>query len=81
MIIRTKIQKTHPLYITCNNPQSAYALHTINNAHEYGPIETTMVLLHSAHNSKWMNNLENYYVQFFHQCMIITEKKKSSIRI
>jgi len=52
MIIRTKIQKTHPLYITSNNPQSAYALHTLNNAHEHGPTETTMALLRTARNSK-----------------------------
>jgi len=27
-----------------NNPQSAYALHTLNNQHKYGPIEKTMTL-------------------------------------
>ena len=25
-----------------NNPQSAYAVHILNNRHEYGPIENTM---------------------------------------
>lgn len=84
MIIRTNIQKTHSSYVTSNNPQLAYALHTLNNANEYWPIETTMALLHTARKSKWMNNLENYYIQSFHQCVIITEqneKEKSPIRI
>ena len=42
-----------------------------------------MALLHFAHKCKWMNTLENYYFQFFHQHMIITEqnKKKSPIQI
>jgi hypothetical protein len=35
----------HARYIKGNNPQSAYALHILNNQHEYGPIEETMTLL------------------------------------
>ena len=31
--------------VASNNPQSAYALHILNNQHEYGPIEKTMTLL------------------------------------
>jgi len=59
--------KEHIHYITTNNPQSTYALHILYNAHEYGPVEITTTLLHSTHNRKWMNTLENYYIQFFHQ--------------
>ena len=33
--------KEHIRYIKNNNPQSAYALHILNNQHEYGPIEKT----------------------------------------
>jgi len=36
--------KEHTRYIKNNNPQSAYALHFLNNQHEYGPIEQIMTL-------------------------------------
>jgi hypothetical protein len=32
----------HIQYIRNNNPQSAYALHILNNRHEYGPMHNTM---------------------------------------
>jgi hypothetical protein len=35
----------HIRYIRNNNPQSAYALHILNNRHEYGPMHNTMELL------------------------------------
>jgi hypothetical protein len=34
----------HRRYIKTNNPKSAYALHILNNRHEYGPIHSTMTL-------------------------------------
>ena len=34
--------KEHICYIIPNNRQSAYAIHILNSAHEYGLIETTM---------------------------------------
>ena len=37
--------KEHTRYIRSNNPQSAYALHILNNQHKYDPIEKTMTLL------------------------------------
>jgi len=35
----------HISYVRHNEPQSAYALHILNNKHEYGPISNTMTLL------------------------------------
>jgi len=35
----------HIQYIKYNNPQSACALHCIQNVHEYGPLQDTMTLL------------------------------------
>jgi len=32
-------------YIKHNDPQSTYALHILNNKHEYSPINNTMTLL------------------------------------
>jgi len=40
--------KEYIRYITSNNPQSAYANHIRDNAHEYGPISTTTALLQSV---------------------------------
>jgi hypothetical protein len=31
--------------------------------------------LHSAHKSKWLNTLENYCIQFFHECNIIGKEQ------
>jgi hypothetical protein len=58
--------KEHVYYITSNNPQSAYNIHIVHNAHEYGPMEITMTLLHPAQKSKHINTLENCYVHYFH---------------
>jgi hypothetical protein len=43
--------KEHAHYIKSNNPQSAYALHVLNNQHEYGPIEKTRTLLKPLKNT------------------------------
>ena len=40
----------HIRYIRYNNPQSAYALHILQNQHEYGPINSTMTLLKPLNN-------------------------------
>jgi hypothetical protein len=37
--------KEHFRYIKHNNPTSAYAMHILNNRHEFGPAEETMKLL------------------------------------
>jgi hypothetical protein len=67
------------LHVSAGNP--AYAIHIVHSAHKYGPIETTMSLLHFAHKSKQLNTLENYYIQFFPEHNIIgkeqTHKEKS----
>jgi len=48
--------KEHIHYIRSNNPQSAYALHILQNRHEYGPIDNTMTLL---------KHIKNYRVMCF----------------
>ena len=44
--IRIKIQKTLG-YIASNDPQFAHTIHILHNIHKYGPVETTITLLHS----------------------------------
>jgi hypothetical protein len=51
----TKKHKEHTRYIKTNNPISAYALHTLNNRHEYGTAEETLVLLKPCNKGKRMN--------------------------
>jgi len=69
--------KEHICYITSNNPQSAYAIHILHSAHEYGPVETTVTLVHYAQKSKRMNTQDNHYINYFHQHnMIIKEQNQ-----
>ena len=42
--------KEHTSYIKKNNPTSAYALHILQNRHEYGPLKETMTLLKQESN-------------------------------
>jgi len=37
--------KEYICYITSGNPLSIYAVHVLHNAHRYGPMETTLILL------------------------------------
>jgi len=59
--------KEHVKYIRTNNPQSAYALHILQNRHEYGPIVDTLQLLKTCSNGTHMNCWEALYMQAFHQ--------------
>jgi hypothetical protein len=69
--------KEHIRYITSNNPQSAYDILILHNEHEYGPMETTMTLLHPTQKSKHINTLENYSVHYFHHHLIIKEQNQN----
>ena len=59
--------KQHIRYIKNNNPQSAYALHILNNQHEYGPIEKTMTLLKPLKNTSLLTPYEQFFIQAFHK--------------
>jgi hypothetical protein len=67
--------KDHIRHTKGNSSESAYAHHILLNIHNYGPMETTMKLLHKVKKGKRMNTLENYYTQFFqHNNTIIKEQ-------
>ena len=57
----------HARYIKNNNPQSAYALHILNNQHEYGPMEKTMTLLKPVKNTSLLTPYELFFIQAFHK--------------
>jgi len=59
--------KDHTRYIKNNNPQSAYALHILNNQHEYCPIEEKMTLLKPLKNTSLLTLYEQFFIQAFHK--------------
>lgn len=42
----------HKRYMKANEPKSAYALHILNNRHEYGTIHSTMKVLKRCRKGK-----------------------------
>jgi len=59
--------KEHARYIKNSNPQSAYALHILNNQHKYGPMEKTMTLLKPVKNTSLLAPYEQFFIQAFHK--------------
>ena len=56
----------HTRYIKNNDPRSAYALHILNNKHEYGTMEETMTLLRSIDKQTLLLPTEQLYIQTLH---------------
>jgi hypothetical protein len=54
--------REHVRYIRNNNPQSAYALHILQNRHKYGPIESTMHLLKPISKSSLLLPCKQLYI-------------------
>jgi hypothetical protein len=62
-------------YIKGNNPQSAFALHILNNRHEYGAIDEILTLLKYIKHKPLFNLYEQYFIQTHHQQnKLITEQ-------
>jgi hypothetical protein len=68
--------KEHICYIQNNNPTSAYALHMLNNKHEYGTTAETLELLKSCNKGSRMNCWETLYMQASHQNNILINEKQ-----
>ena len=66
----------HTRYIQTNNPISAYALHILNNKHEYGNPEQTMQLLKTCSKGKKMNCWESFYMQVLQQQDLLIDEQK-----
>jgi len=58
--------KEHIRYVRSNNPQSEYALHILENRHEYGPMDNTMILLKHINNQSLLLPYEQYHNQVLH---------------
>ena len=74
--------KEHRRYIRQNNPQSAYALHILNNQHEFGPARNTIKLIKQCNKHRNSSLWENFYIQNYsrnHQ--LINEQSKPEYNI
>lgn len=60
---KTRYQK-HIRYIKHNKPQLEYALHVLNNAHEYESINNIMSLLKQVNKAPLINSFKQFYFQF-----------------
>jgi hypothetical protein len=59
--------KEHIRYIRTNNPTSAYAMHILNNRHEYGTVDETLKLLQPCTKGTKMNCWGSLYIQTYRQ--------------
>jgi hypothetical protein len=66
----------HTIYIKTNNPILAYALHILNNRHEYGNPEQTMQLLRACSIGKNVNCWESFYMQVLQQQNLLIDEQK-----
>src|SRR5215475_10600091 len=75
-IRQTNHNKEHIRYIKSNNSASAYAVHILNNRHEYGTTENTLQLMKSCRKSSKMNQWENMYIQIYRQYGKLIEEQQ-----
>ena len=59
--------KEHIRYLRSNKPQSAYALHILQNRHEYGPMNETMRLLKQVNKMTSLIPYNCLYIKTLHQ--------------
>jgi hypothetical protein len=57
----------HIRYIKNNHPQSAFALHILNDRHEYGPIHEIMTPLKTIKHTPSLITYEQFFIQAHHQ--------------
>ena len=57
----------HMRYIKNNNPQSAFALHILNNRHKYSTIDEIMTLLKTVKHKPSLTPYEQFFIQAHHQ--------------
>ena len=59
--------REHTGYIKTSNPTSAYALHILNNEHEYGNADQIIQLQKRCNKGKKTKCWESFYMQIFQQ--------------
>jgi hypothetical protein len=68
--------KEHTWYIKTNNPVSAYALHILNNRHEYGNAEQTTELVKPCNKGIKMNYWESFFILILQKQNVLINKQK-----
>ena len=66
----------HTRYIRTNNPISAYALHILNDRHEYSTAEEMLELLKPCNKGTRINCGEGFYMQAYHQYKILIKEQQ-----
>jgi hypothetical protein len=61
--------------IRSNRDQSRYALHILQQNHEYGTIDQTMKVLKLANKSKYLNTMEKLYIYKTTKCKEILNEQ------
>jgi hypothetical protein len=73
-------QTEHTRYIQTNYPVSAYALHVLNNRHEYGKAEQTTELLKPCNKGIKMACWESLFIHILQrQKALINEKRVNDL--
>jgi hypothetical protein len=54
----------HTRYIKNNDPQSAFAVHVLNNRHDYGDLNS-ISLIRYVKKGPTMNTFEQFYIQLY----------------
>ena len=68
--------KEHIRYIRNNSNTSAYAMHILDNRHEYGTAESTLKLIQPCRKGAHMNSWESLYIHMYRQQgKLITEQQ------
>jgi trans-aconitate methyltransferase len=68
--------KEHIRFIKTNNPKSAYAIHILDNRHEYGTSQDTLQLLEACRKGKRMDCWETLYIQALHQQKVLIDEQE-----
>jgi hypothetical protein len=55
---------------------SAYALHILNNGHEYGPPEQTLLMLKPCQKGNVMNLWETFHIQQLHHLRLLIDEQQ-----
>jgi hypothetical protein len=70
-----QLYSEHVGYIQQNNSQSAYVQNILQLLHEFGPISGTLSLIQQVDTGKYVNTIEQYYIQEHkHNKILISEQ-------
>jgi hypothetical protein len=74
----TTRHKEHLRYIRNNNPTSAYAMHILDNRHEFGPAEETLKLLKHCSKGGRMDCWESLFIHLHHKNNILIAEQQAN---